>query len=74
MRAAALLASVAGVTPSRPEQWTDAVQAVTVDQVTALAARLLQPGQLAAVVVGDAEVLERPLTDLGIPIKVVGRD
>lgn len=62
-----------GWDPTRPEEWIEAIRQVTAEDVTALAARLLEPDQIAAVVVGDAETLEAPLRALGLPIRVVGR-
>jgi zinc protease len=50
-----------------------ALAEVGLDEVTAAAARYLEPASLTAVVVGDASVIAEPLTSLG-PIEVTAAD
>jgi|GEM_PF-2027000 len=63
----------AGRDPAQLGRRLTEAAAVTPEQVQAAAKALLRPGEIALVVVGDADTLEVPLTALGIPVRVVGR-
>ena len=58
-------AAARGFSPDYADRYSERMEAVTADSVRAAAARVLDPDQVAIVVVGDASRLQTPLEGLG---------
>ncbi len=63
-----------GQDPTDPAGWIDKLRAVGPDEVAAVADRLLRPEVLTFVVLGDANVLEEELSELGLEVQVLHGD
>ncbi|MEO6656412.1 MAG: hypothetical protein ABIO36_10060, partial [Pyrinomonadaceae bacterium] len=50
------------------------VNAVTIDDVTRVANKYLDPSKMAIVIVGDRKVVESGLKDLGYPVTMLDTD
>jgi len=60
-----------GLPLDEPNRFVAALEATTADDLRALAARTIDPGAAAIVIVGDRAAIEGPLRELGLPAPVI---